>query len=152
MIIYTKYTKFARSMKWGIYLLDSQETKTVSSWTYDLEMQTGTPGTPSLLPFKPPNNQSVSPTTLAPTPLSQFRPRSKCSIVWAAILPSSSNSNMNSPVNFLLSSSPLLPPKNPVIFSAGELWLGPWRGSSSPWFFDLSHVRHRTMNCSGVYS
>lgn len=51
----------------------------------------------SLLPLALPSNQSVRFTTLLA--LSALPPSSACSIVWVAILPSSSNSKMNKPQN-----------------------------------------------------
>lgn len=58
----------------------------------------------------PPSNQSVSPTTLAPTPFSQLFPAAACSIVCVRMRPSASKSNINRPVNALLGSAPRLRP------------------------------------------
>lgn len=97
----------------------------------------------SRLPHARPSSQSVTLITFAV--LSQCWPSSVCSIVWLMMRPSSSNSNMNSPVNS--SWARLEPATMLVIFSTTSL--------TCPFSLDFPHVSHLTMSfslhkCAGV--
>lgn len=95
----------------------------------------------SRLPHARPSSQSVTLTTLGVC-FSHSPFSSTCSIVCLMILPSSSNSNRNSPENLCLACLSPLRPMMLVIFSTASL-TGPASRSS-----DLPHVSHLTMSLS----
>lgn len=91
----------------------------------------------SRLPHALPSSQSVTLITLAV--LSQCWPSSVCSIVWVMMRPSSSNSNLNKPVNSSFGRRD--PATMLVIFSTTSL--------TCPFSFsDLPHVSHLTISFS----
>ena len=101
-------------------------------------------GTSSFLRFAFPSSQSVMVTTLEG--LSQFPPSCACSIVCVEILPSSSNSKMNNPVNS--PSSFVSPPSHSVILSTCSCAPIPRYSAPTPLPFVLPSVFHLTTSFS----
>lgn len=95
----------------------------------------------------PPSNQSVNPTTFAPTPFSQFPPSCAVSIVCVSTLPSASKSKMNNPVKALLGSTPSLLSLRDRAMAAPAPPLLLLLSSAEQ---DLRCSHQRTTSCSGM--